>query len=599
MSVPFSNTTLRIPRGFGNLLEGLSREVLRHQPNDIIEFAAIYFEELLERREATGIDPAKWAEQLEDRFYNNHVFKEIRKEIPEDEVKAPPVTINTAFEEKDITIPANLEGTEGKQGKCIRVPKDFSFISKETISMILEDSFLKSSKHLSSSVVYDTATLTITDLETSPQEGTSTQVYEVASDDGPSEATTPVLIEAAPDDGSSEVTTPVMIEAAPDDGPGEFSALLMIEAAPDDGPSEFTAPRMIEAAPDDGPSETTTPPMTEAVAEERPMEDTSPQMIEAAADEGPGEDTTSQIIEGTPQEGLIIEILPTAGEIEQFQSPEELPVMEKEEDTRNPAEEHAAVVIQSAYRGYSERKKLKEESRNPTEADNDNEEEYPVTDGSEYNSGEELTFAEDENVSFLEAVGVNHEEPTSRLEGNGSTAQLDIAQGNICATELSSLLENFNFNADVDVCAAELQQDTKDDNKSESDMATEEAGKNICGTELDQKDFFEPTTIGAANVDIYGTELEGFVAEKDTDDETKEGTEIAIEPPDELGDEVTEEAVPHYEVGVSGTVENTQDQVDEGPKSTRDIMGKSELIADDNLPTAENQDAEGDSSILE
>ncbi|XP_077064628.1 neurogranin (protein kinase C substrate, RC3) b isoform X3 [Siphateles boraxobius] len=75
MSVPFSNTNLRIPKGFGNLLEGLAREVLRDQPGDIPTFAALYFTELLKAREESGLDPAEWGAKMEDRFYNNHSFK--------------------------------------------------------------------------------------------------------------------------------------------------------------------------------------------------------------------------------------------------------------------------------------------------------------------------------------------------------------------------------------------------------------------------------------------------------------------------------------------------------------------------------------------
>ncbi|KTF86803.1 hypothetical protein cypCar_00013684 [Cyprinus carpio] len=75
MSVPFSNTNLRIPRGFGNLLEGLAKEVLRDQPEDIPTFAAHYFTKLLKAREESGLDPAEWGAKLEDRFYNNHSFK--------------------------------------------------------------------------------------------------------------------------------------------------------------------------------------------------------------------------------------------------------------------------------------------------------------------------------------------------------------------------------------------------------------------------------------------------------------------------------------------------------------------------------------------
>ena len=47
MAVPFSNTKLRVPRGFQNILEGLAREVLRSQPRDVYAFGAVYFERLL------------------------------------------------------------------------------------------------------------------------------------------------------------------------------------------------------------------------------------------------------------------------------------------------------------------------------------------------------------------------------------------------------------------------------------------------------------------------------------------------------------------------------------------------------------------------
>ena len=51
MSVPFSNTHLRVPPGFGTILEGLAREVLRDQPENIPEYAAKYFDALLKQRE--------------------------------------------------------------------------------------------------------------------------------------------------------------------------------------------------------------------------------------------------------------------------------------------------------------------------------------------------------------------------------------------------------------------------------------------------------------------------------------------------------------------------------------------------------------------
>ena len=51
MAVPFSNTKLRVPKGFQNILEGLAREVLRTQPENIFEFGSQYFEKVLKYRE--------------------------------------------------------------------------------------------------------------------------------------------------------------------------------------------------------------------------------------------------------------------------------------------------------------------------------------------------------------------------------------------------------------------------------------------------------------------------------------------------------------------------------------------------------------------
>ncbi|KAM5246024.1 sperm surface protein Sp17 [Ctenodactylus gundi] len=93
MSIPFSNTYYRIPQGFGNLLEGLTREILRQQPDNIPAFAAAYFENLLEKREKTNYDPAEWGAKIEDRFYNNHAFKN----SSEEEKEMAAVKIQAAF----------------------------------------------------------------------------------------------------------------------------------------------------------------------------------------------------------------------------------------------------------------------------------------------------------------------------------------------------------------------------------------------------------------------------------------------------------------------------------------------------------------------
>ncbi|XP_053819290.1 sperm surface protein Sp17 [Vidua chalybeata] len=66
MSIAASNTSMRVPAGFRNLLEGLAREVLREQPTNVVAFAAQHFQKLLEQREAGGTDPVAWGARLED-----------------------------------------------------------------------------------------------------------------------------------------------------------------------------------------------------------------------------------------------------------------------------------------------------------------------------------------------------------------------------------------------------------------------------------------------------------------------------------------------------------------------------------------------------
>lgn len=50
MSVQYAPSKLKVPPGFQNLLEGLAREVLREQPDDIIKFSADYFKEQMALR---------------------------------------------------------------------------------------------------------------------------------------------------------------------------------------------------------------------------------------------------------------------------------------------------------------------------------------------------------------------------------------------------------------------------------------------------------------------------------------------------------------------------------------------------------------------
>ena len=56
MSSPFTQAQLKTPKGFEHLLEGLCKEVLRRQPENILEFATEHFSRLMKLREETGYD---------------------------------------------------------------------------------------------------------------------------------------------------------------------------------------------------------------------------------------------------------------------------------------------------------------------------------------------------------------------------------------------------------------------------------------------------------------------------------------------------------------------------------------------------------------
>ncbi|KAM6234882.1 sperm surface protein Sp17 [Spheniscus humboldti] len=89
MSISSSNTTLRLPAGFRNLLEGLALEVLRAQPTDVVAFAAQHFQTLLEQREDSPADPAAWGARPEDQLLTQPPFQEPEEdEEEEDEEKA-------------------------------------------------------------------------------------------------------------------------------------------------------------------------------------------------------------------------------------------------------------------------------------------------------------------------------------------------------------------------------------------------------------------------------------------------------------------------------------------------------------------------------
>uniref|UniRef100_A0A2C9JZ98 RIIa domain-containing protein n=1 Tax=Biomphalaria glabrata TaxID=6526 RepID=A0A2C9JZ98_BIOGL len=101
MAVPFSNTKLRVPKGFQNILEAFAREVLRSQPENIHEFAAAYFENMMKVRTETGHDPAVHGAKLDDRNYNNEGFKRKPGAGTDQQQNNAAVLIQTQYRQKE------------------------------------------------------------------------------------------------------------------------------------------------------------------------------------------------------------------------------------------------------------------------------------------------------------------------------------------------------------------------------------------------------------------------------------------------------------------------------------------------------------------
>ncbi|XP_027029707.2 sperm surface protein Sp17 isoform X3 [Tachysurus fulvidraco] len=125
MAVSFSNTTMRVPTGFARILEGLTREVLRDQPEDIPTFAAQYFTALLQKREENGFDPAEGGAQTQHRFSNNDTFNDT---VNQEKCSPAKETGNSVYEDRDFQADS-VENIEDK----ITQPAQTSSPSPETL----------------------------------------------------------------------------------------------------------------------------------------------------------------------------------------------------------------------------------------------------------------------------------------------------------------------------------------------------------------------------------------------------------------------------------------------------------------------------------
>ncbi|GAB0199873.1 sperm surface protein Sp17 [Grus japonensis] len=143
MSTSFSNTTLRLPAGFQNLLEGLALEVLRVQPTDVVAFAARHFQTLLEQREGlprvpipgvsglprvpitrgvkpppspdTSADPAAWGARLVDEVLTQPPCQEPEEDKEKED--------KDKEEEKAGEQPGSVPST-ATEGACTKLDED-------------------------------------------------------------------------------------------------------------------------------------------------------------------------------------------------------------------------------------------------------------------------------------------------------------------------------------------------------------------------------------------------------------------------------------------------------------------------------------------
>ncbi|XP_046359470.1 sperm surface protein Sp17-like [Haliotis rufescens] len=97
MTVPLSDTRLRAPKGFPNILEGFAREVLRSQPKNVYAFGQQYFENVLRARDSGERDPAEHGANMEDVFYNNTSFKEPTTDVCNPQHQTAALTIQTNY----------------------------------------------------------------------------------------------------------------------------------------------------------------------------------------------------------------------------------------------------------------------------------------------------------------------------------------------------------------------------------------------------------------------------------------------------------------------------------------------------------------------
>ncbi|CAF0739419.1 unnamed protein product [Rotaria sp. Silwood1] len=134
MVTPLSNAKLRIPKGFQSLLVGLSTEILRSQPRNIHQFAAEYFEKLLQRRDIT-VEPVQ--QQQQQRKSSTNVDKFANVPFIDSEEKPTTATPPLATEQ---SIPINHD-KENDERTTVKTnfETNVSYSNAETIDKLKQE----------------------------------------------------------------------------------------------------------------------------------------------------------------------------------------------------------------------------------------------------------------------------------------------------------------------------------------------------------------------------------------------------------------------------------------------------------------------------
>lgn len=340
MAVQYAPMKLRVPPGFQNLLEGLAREVLREQPEDIINFAAQYFKNQLLIREETGKDNAKKGDQMEKLQRG----EEVDIDMNDPDVQKAATKIQASFRGHK----AREDVKKHKDEETAAVKIQASFRGHKAREQIKEIKASKSDVQVSVSV--DAA-------EDAPEEVVSVEVpdIEVVQAGEAEAAEKPVKQEDAIDEQDTEgqaTEDQPTDEQATDTQPDDLAA-----AKTEDAEADVQEPLEQEGQPDGAEGgEVVDKEKTEIVQAEEAVTE------EAAVDEAIGKDADEVAEDANKEEDKVEK----EGEVitdEQASAADEGKVEGEEEqidiDMNDPDLQGAVVKIQASFRGHKAREQVK------------------------------------------------------------------------------------------------------------------------------------------------------------------------------------------------------------------------------------------------